>query len=345
MKDSPLTPHPSPLLLVVFLAASPVSLALDWDASEMFDHTSHDFGVVARGQKVEHRFPLKNIYLEDVTIKAVHSSCTCTIPKVTKDTLKTYEKGEIVAVVDTRKFLGRKESTFRVELTALTEPNRLSAEIQLHCYVYIRSDVVLEPGAVRFDSVPYGTSVPAKKVSISYAGRSDWKIVRTECDNPHLDLKLVQTGRQSGQVSYDLFVGLKAGAPVGYIRDHVSLITNDRNENATQVMVAVEGTVTPAVFATPSPLMLGLVKPGQKVERTLVVRGKKAFRIMDISGPNDQFQFETTDEAKTLHVIPVTFTAGDTAGKVAGKIRIKTDFGGSEILEVKFDGRVVADHP
>jgi len=330
------------ITLIVFLAAGPVSVASDWDASEMFDHTSHDFGVVARGQKVEHSFPLENIYLEDVCIRAVHSSCTCTIPKVTKDRLKTYEKGEIVAAVDTRKFLGRKEATLRVELTALTEPNRLSTEVQLHCYVYIRSDVVLEPGTVRFDPVPYGTSVPAKKVSISYAGRSDWKIIRAECDNPHLDLRLVETGRQSGQVSYDLFVGLKAGAPVGYIRDHVTLITNDRNENATHVLVAVEGSVTPAVFAAPSPLMLGLVRPRQKVERTLVVRGKQAFRITDISGPNDQFQFDVTDQSKTLHVIPVTFTAGDTPGKVAGKIRVETDMPGSEILEVRFDGRVVA---
>ena len=42
----------------------------DW-AKAMFDHTSHDFGVVARGAKVEHRFVIENIYEEDAHIQSV----------------------------------------------------------------------------------------------------------------------------------------------------------------------------------------------------------------------------------------------------------------------------------
>ncbi|OHB85023.1 MAG: hypothetical protein A2V98_13360 [Planctomycetes bacterium RBG_16_64_12] len=323
------------ITLVLFLAAGSSGWAQDW-ARAMFDHTSHDFGVVARGQKVEHRFSLENIYLEDVSIEAVHSSCTCTTPEVTRKTLKTYEKGEIVAVVDTRKFLGHRESTFRV---VFDEP--FPAEVQLHCYVSIRSDVVLQPGAVQFDSVPYGTSVPAKKVSISYAGRDDWQILRTETGNPHIVVSLIETGRQLGQVSYDLLVGLKAGAPVGYLRDRVTLVTNDRDEKATHVVVSVEGVVKPTVSAGPSPLMLGLVGVGKEVERALMVRADKPFRILEVSGPNDQFRFKITDEAKTLHVVPVTFAAGGTPGKVAGTIRIKTDVPGAELLEVIVHAQVV----
>ncbi|NQT13697.1 MAG: DUF1573 domain-containing protein [Planctomycetes bacterium] len=333
------------ITLAWLLAAGSPVFAQDW-AADMFDHTTHDFGVVARGQKVEHRFPIENIYVEDVTIESVQSSCSCTEPKVTQKTLKMYDQGAIVAIVDTRNFLARKEATFKVKLKVATKPEPLLMEAQLHCYVYIRSDVVLEPGTIRFDSVPYGVTVPAKKLSITYAGRSDWEILRAESDNPHLNLRLSETGRFSEQgtwrVTYDLFVDLKAGAPVGYIRDHVRLITNDRNENASHVVVVVEGVVTPAVSIRPSSLMLGLINPGRKVERILLVRGRKAFRILDVAGPNDQFQFETVDEAKTLHVIPVTFTAGETPGKVTGKIQIKTDVSGSALLEVEFDGRVVA---
>jgi hypothetical protein len=328
----------------LLLAGSP-AFAQDW-AKDMFDHMSHDFGVVARGQKAEHRFPIENIYVEDVSIESVESSCSCTEPKVTQKTLKMYDQGAIVATVDTRNFLGRKEATFRVKLKVATKPEPLLIEAQLHCYVYIRSDVVLEPGTIRFDSVPYGVTVPAKKLSITYAGRSDWKILRAESDNPHLKPRVSETGRFSEQgttrVTYDLFVDLMKGAPVGYLRDHVRLITNDRNENAAHVVVVVEGAVTPTVSVRPSPLMLGLVNPGRKVERILVVRGRKEFRIVEVTGPNDQFQFDSVDEAKALHVIPVTFTAGETPGRVTGKIRIETDVPGSELLEVEFDGRVVA---
>lgn len=333
------------ITLVWFVAACSPGFAQDW-TKDMFDHMTHDFGVVARGQKVEHVFPIENIYMEDVTIESVQSSCSCTEPKITQKTLKMYDRGAIVAIVDTRNFLGRKEATFKVKLKVATKPEALVMEAQVHCYVYIRSDVVLEPGTIRFDSVPYGVAVPAKKLSITYAGRSDWEILRAESDNPHLNLRLSETGRfteeGTSRVTYDLFVDLEAGAPVGYLRDHVRLTTNDYKTNAAQVVVAVEGAVTPTVSVRPSPLMLGLVNPGRKVERILVVRGREAFRIVDVTGPGDQFQFDTVDEAKPLHVIPVTFTAGDTPGKVSGKIRVKTDVPGSELLEVEFDGRVVA---
>ncbi len=331
--------------LILLLAAGPASVAEDW-ATEMFDHTSHDFGVVARGQEVEHRFPLENLYEEDVCLHSVQSSCTCITPKITKAALKTHEKGEIVAVVDTRKFLGRKEATFRIEVTCSTKYGLLKEEVQLHCYVYIRSDVVLEPGAVQFGSVPFGKGAPAQKVSVTYAGREDWEIVRAESDNPHFELQISETGRHlekgTWRVTYDLCVGLKADAPVGYLRDHVMLVTNDRKEDATHVAVSVEGLVLPTVSVKPSPLMLGLISPGQEVERTLVVRGKEAFQIVAVAGPSDQFRFDVSDQAKTLHAITVKFTAGETPGKVTGKILIKTDLPGTQELEVQVDGRVVA---
>jgi hypothetical protein len=336
------------ITLIVLLAAGTACLAEDW-ATKMFDHTSHDFGVVARGQEAEHRFPLENLYQEDVCLRGAQSSCTCITPKISKATLKTREKGEIVAVVDTRKFLGRKEATFRIEVTSLTKQGLLKEEVQLHCYAYIRSDVVLEPGAVQFGSVPFGKGAAAKKVSITYAGREDWKIVRAECANPYLELRLNETGRHmeegTWRVTYDLRVGLKADTPVGYLRDHVMLVTNDRKEDAARVAVSVEGSVVPTVSVKPSPLMLGLISPGQEVERTLVVRGKTAFRIVELAGPSDQFRFQFSDNARILHPITVKFTAGKTPGKVTGKILIKTDLPGTEKLEVQVDGRVIAAGP
>ncbi len=335
------------ITLGLLLALGRLSPAADWDATPMFDHTSHDFGVVARGQDAVHRFPLRNIYVEDVCIESVRSSCGCVNARASHQRLKMHEKGEIIAVVDTHKFLGRKEATFRVNLTCQMPDGVLRTEVQLHAYVYIRSDVVLEPGTVQFGSVPFGEGAPPKKVSINYAGQPDWKIVRAESDNSHLSLRLVETGRHAGlvgsaQVSYDLFVGLEPDAPVGYVRDPVMLVTNDRDEKAARVVVAVEGAVVPTVSVKPSSLMLGLVDPGRKVERKLVVRGKKAFRVTKVSGPSDRFEFEFPDESKPLHVVSVKYEAGDAPGPIGGAIRIETDATGAETLEVKCHGQVVA---
>jgi len=72
-----------------------------------------------------------------------------------------------------------------------------------------------------------------------------------------------------------------------------------------------------------------VVQPGQKVTKQLVVKGKKPFRVLGIECDDKSFQFDTSKEesAKELHLIPVTFTAGTDAGKVAKTIKIETDQG------------------
>ncbi len=75
-------------------------------ARKMFNALEHNFGAVARGAKAEYRFKITNLYEEDVHILSVESSCGCTTPEITKRTLKTFEKSEIVATYNTRAFLG-----------------------------------------------------------------------------------------------------------------------------------------------------------------------------------------------------------------------------------------------
>ena len=80
--------------IALFLATALIAgraTAQDW-AREMFDHTSHDFGTVARGAKVEHRFIVENIYLEDAHIKSAKASCGCTSPEVPVEILKTWKR-------------------------------------------------------------------------------------------------------------------------------------------------------------------------------------------------------------------------------------------------------------
>lgn len=312
--------------------------AQDW-AKAMFDHTSHDFGVVARGAKVQHHFKLENIYLEDLHIAAVHSSCNCTRPEFTKDTIKTYETAEIIATVDTRTFLGSKQATIRV---VFDKP--FPAEVQLHVFCYIRSDVVVEPGETQFGTVTQGAGV-RKRLTVTYAGRNDWRIVDVLSPQPYLQAKVVETSRAYGRVAYDLWVELRADAPLGYINETVTLVTNDRNLNATNVPVAVEGLVIGTISAQPSPLSVGILQTGQTARKNLVVHGKKPFRILGVTSDDKRLTFRVPDpssEPKPVQLLPVTFTAGDAPGQISSTIQIRTDLVGGETLEVKVDGTVLA---
>ena len=310
------------LLLLVCSAAS----GQEW-ADKMFEVRRHDFGTVAAGAKSQYEFVLKNIYVEDVHVASVTSSCGCTSPSVKKEWLKTYDRGAILAVFNTRTFSGSRGATLTV-----TIDKPFYAHVQLQVRGYIRRDVVFDPGSVDLGSVEQGKAVE-KSIAVNYAGRSSWQVLRVKSANPHLSAEVKETGREGGQVSYKLTVRMDENAPAGPISDHLVLVTNDRNSS--QIPVPVQGSVQSAIVVAPTTLFLGVLQPGQKVTKQLVVKGKKPFRILSVTSDGDGFQFDTSGEkeAKQVHLIPVTFVAGSEPGKVNKTIRIETDLGeGSPVL-------------
>jgi hypothetical protein len=306
------------LAVVLIPLFSPVAPAQNW-AAKMFDTTKHDFGTVARGGKEEFRFTLKNIYVQDVHIADVRTSCRCTVPRVENPSLKTYEEGAIVARLNTVSFRGKRSATITV---TFDKPKRAQVQLQVSCY--IRSDVVLNPGSAVFGSVEEGTGA-RKTIAVNYAGRNAWRILDVTSPNPHLSGQAIETQRGGGRVSYEVTVSLDKTAPAGYLREHLVLATNDANKK--QVLVPVEAVINPGVTVSPNSLFMGVVRPGEKVTRQVVVRGKTPFRILSVQCEANRFNLETSCDSvpKPVHLIPVTFVAGEETGKVLDTIRIETD--------------------
>jgi hypothetical protein len=309
----------APAFLLVVLSGTPL-LAERW-AEKMFQTDRHDFGTVARDAKTEFRFVLKNIYLEDVHIAGVRASCGCTTPRIEKPLLKTYEEGAIVAHINTDRFLGHKGATITV-----TFDKPFPATAQLQVTADIRSSVVFEPGSVQFGTVDQGT--PAEKtVTVKSTGGSDWRLLGVKSTAPHISAQIENGRRLGSTVTYDLVVRMDDKAPAGPFSDYLMLRTND--PSSPQIPLAVDGEVQPGISVSPRSLFLGVVEPGKKVTKQLVVRSKKPFRILSVTSDGKSFEFETTQDAtpKPLHLLPVTFVAGEKPGSVLEKIRINTDLG------------------
>ncbi len=303
--------------------------AQSW-AQRMFETTQHDFGTVARGAKVEYRFRLQNIYRETVHIAAVRSSCGCTTPIVTKRTLRSLETGEIIARYNTRNFLGRRGATITV---IFDQP--YYAEVQLYVTGYIRSDIVVHPESLNLGTVELGKPAQAE-VTIDYAGRPDWQILEVKSPVPYLQPSWEELRREGGRITYRLRVTLGSGAPVGYWEVPLQVVVNDRRR---QFPVLVQATVRAQVVVSPSPLFVGVVQPGQKATKRLVVRGPKPFRVLKVECSEPGFSFQVDDKPKTLHLITVTFQS-DQVGKHSGTIRIHTDLGKNSVPEVPAYARV-----
>lgn len=291
----------------------------EW-ARKMFETTSHDFGTVARGAKAEFHFKLSNIYKEDIHIASVRSSCGCTAPSITKPLLKTYEDGSILAVFNTRSFYGARRATITV-----TIDRPYPAEVQLTVNGYIRSDVVFTPASVQFGSISQGEAAE-KSVSLTYAGRGNWAITDVRASKDYYEVALDETGRAGGRVSYALSVRLKENAPVGYLDDQLVIVTNDAG--TTNLPLMVEGRVVSAVTVSPASVFMGALAPGEEATKQLVVRGNRPFKIVGVNC-DDCFKVKLPAESKQVHIIPVTYVAGETPGNVSKKIELVTDLGGA----------------
>ena len=62
-----------------------------------------------------------------------------------------------------------------------------------------------------------------------------------------------------------------------------------------------------------------------------MVRADRPFRIKAITGDKASFEIpKPPGDAKSVHVVPVTFVAGAEIGKVVKTIHIETDIGGAQ---------------
>ncbi|NIL95768.1 MAG: DUF1573 domain-containing protein [Planctomycetales bacterium] len=309
------------------LLACPAATAQDW-AVKMFNKLEHDFGDVAKGTATEYRFQIKNLYLEDMRIKSVRASCGCTTPSITKELLKSGETSELVARFNTDRFEGQHGATLTVRFAS-----PFPAEVRVKVKGYVRRDVVIHPGRIEFGSVESEEGVE-KRVRVYYAGRDSWELTDVRSRNEHFEVELIPLARSDGRVNYELLFRLKKNAPAGYITDRLTLVTNDANRKF--IPLVVEGNVIAPLTVSPVSLQLGIVRPGESVTKQLVVRGKAPFSItkVDCSAGAECFQFQTTEEPRTLHLIPVTFTANSQIGKFVERIQIVVDDGSRTLPDI-----------
>lgn len=305
------------LAVAVVLLAASTAHAQEW-ATKMFKITNHNFGTVAKAAKTEYEFEFYNPYVEDVHVLGVRASCGCTSVEVVTPNLKTYETGTIKAIFNTHLFTGQHGATLTVSID-----RPYPAEVQLQVNGYIRDDVQVIPGSVQMGQVEQGRAA-VQQVSVNHNG-GGWQIVDVRSSNPHIKGQAIAVNNGWGQTNYNLVVQLDGAAPAGYFRDSLQLVGSDQQA----VPVMVEGQVLAAITVSPSSLFMGVVPPGQTAQKQLVVQGSRPFRIKSITCDDPSFKFNTdaAQEAKLVHVIPVTFKAGTKEGKITQPIRIETELG------------------
>lgn len=334
------------LLLLCALLLRPLYAQSDQWAVKMFSELGtdrmHNFGSVALHADVEKRFPFKNIYNEDVVISSVSSNCGCTKATVTKQVVHPGEIGEVVARVDTS---GREHTKQRKATIRLVFSKPAYAEVQMQVKTYIRPDVGFEPGIIEFGAVQHGMTV-SKKAYLQYEGRSDWALIGIQKNNPGIKAEAREVRRRGGSVVYEILVELKPDAAPGYIHDLLHFQTNDRDPATASIFLPVQALVVEPLSAKPSFLQLGVVTPGQKVTKNIVVSGSEPFKIEDLQSDDQRISYLKTNLNNTVHVLPISFTADDNLGEISATLIVTTDqvdeLGVPQTVRIQTSGYVVA---
>lgn len=303
--------------LLLLLAGTPAVSAQGW-ANKLFkDQKRHDFGTVAHGAQLFHRFPVTNIYAVPLEISS-RVSCACVTATPVPKTLQPREMGYIEVTMDARRFSGPKTVTVFVTVG----PTFVSTA-ELTVLASSRSDIVFNPGQVSFGSVNAGQPAP-QTIDIEYAGALDWRITDAVTKDLPFEATYKELYRRPGQVGYQVKVTLKSDVPPGALKRELHLRTND--PATPLIAVLVEATVQSALSLSPGVLRLGSVQVGDALTRKVVVRGQKPFKVLGVDGLADGITLAADPSTTPAQTQVVSFKIQPArAGEVRKQLQIRTD--------------------
>jgi hypothetical protein len=349
--------HP---LLLLCLVAGPVAAddGLPW-ANKFFTGKEeapppvivHDFGTLPKGAVRTHRFPMKNIYAFPMQVEQPRPSCGCVTVLEYTGKMDSKETGYIEIKIDTSRVVGVKEVQLPVKFIGQNPKNGQPfwSIAQLQVRAVSRPDILMEPGAFAFGVNAAGAK-NSQSLTLTYSGRlPGWKVTDVTFNKDMYDVTCTSVPAEvRGTVAYLVKATLKEGAPVGKINDQIVLKTND--PAAPALMVTVTGEVQAALSLVGGDgggdsVRLGAVELGKKIEKKLIVRNDKPFKIAAISGQGDGVTVMLLPiPAAKSHVVTVQFQP-EKIGAVKKTLVIKTDAGETIELRVEAAGIAPAADP
>jgi Protein of unknown function (DUF1573) len=326
------------VLTALALTSANVARAQSW-VDSILPERSFDAGNVAKGSKVRHTFPVVNRLNQPIHIASYKPKCGCTKVEIGAYDVPPGTQTTIAAVIDTTNFQGYKPSGL-----TLVIDRPYYAEIDLNFSCYIRTDLVMNPGAVDFGIVTRASSPkPTVTMLLTYAGgQPNWGITRMQTRGAHVSAKLQEQNRSAdGRVEYRLTATLDPSDLTGYFKDEISLYTND-SANGQPIPVAVSAVVQTSVSVSPSPLVLGSVKAGQELKRVLLVRGAQPFKLGTVHANRDEVNAAPdSEESKAAHTVNLTLKVPAQPGPFNSTITIETDVKGEPPLKVNTFATVI----
>jgi hypothetical protein len=338
------------LTLVAAIVLPSFVLAQDqgWGAKLFTNGLTHDFGSVAFGAQLTHKFTMTNPYNVPFRVSDARASCVCFEVKKPDQPIPPRGTAELEVVLDTRRVPQNQLNRVKTEsifVTFSSVPEQAGQKIfasaaTLRVSCVANTAVRFNPDKINFGIVQAGQT-PKLPLDVTNFGNANWQITEVVGNKFPLDVEVQPLKGAVGQVSYRVAVTLKKDAPAGQFKHEVQLKTNDPNTPVLSLLV--EGMIQSALVAAPNNVDLGKVKVNTAVLRHVIVRGPAGtpFKITGVTGEGDGIKVKAPEKASTAHVLTIEYLPGAVGELKNKELTIKTDLAGGLSTVVTVAGEAV----
>jgi hypothetical protein len=220
-----------------------------------------EYGEVAKGDKLDWSFVVKNTGTADLQIIAAKPGCGCTVADFDK-VIKPGETGKVTAHVDTTNFTGPIAKTVTLETN---DPSTPTSQLTIHAIVkpYVEA---YPAGFVRFNQLQ--GEVATQSITLYSDEEEPFEIKDVQVPGNWVKVtyrKLEDSDRvanlgKAGQSQYkvDITVG-GPDAKIGPMADKVRILTNSKH--SPEYPISVTGVIRPTYRVDPTALNFGEVAP------------------------------------------------------------------------------------
>jgi hypothetical protein len=306
------------LALVTGFAEAAPDRELSW-AEKMFSELEYDFGVVTYGADARHEIAIHNNYKSTITIHGVKSTCGCTTPSVTANSIASGETAHLVLQLNTTRF--KKGKAPHVDVQISHDGGRSIETVRVAVRAYIRDDVTVADEVLDLGVVTAGAST-SRTTTVTYQGSAPWKITGAKSSGAQLDVRVGQPTRTNRGLTYDITVTLDPSVPVGKFDRQIFLTTEEPAQS--YFPLQVRATIEPDVVVATPVVQLGTLGPGEPRSSRIVLRGRNPFAVESMDG-GEACNAADMDPAalKKVHILPFTFTAPSAPGHFSEAVSIE----------------------
>lgn len=276
--------------------------------TKLFVPKEVDVGRLRVNQPVKFKFAVKNSSTEEIAITRIKTSCPCAAVKLEGDmTLEAGGERIMTGTINFGSDLGRDET--RVVITYQDKRQQVGETV-----VPIRGKVIaaavlnqasLDFGAIDMSAGPQALIVKAKRGNSG----EEWDSIRATSTDAHVVVASSNNSADVWQVAVQLS---PSGLPISTFRGAVTLqLLHHDTPLPNEIELPITGRITGPIRASPGFIYLGVVSPGQRVERLVSFSSSVVdLRELEVEGQPEGVEAKFTNLASGSAKLSVSVVPG-----------------------------------